>query len=438
MILIFTDKKTNRLAYTFDTVFKGILRIDYKTTSDKDIFLSSTLPKLAYAEWAVGDEIFIKSTSLLFEKGIEPKTITCGELNGIRLIFTHDYTQSHLPFDPFAAIFYLISRYEEYLPSKKDNHGRYDPANSIAYKEGFLETPVVDYYALFIRQLLLEKYPTIDLPKRKFRFIPTLDIDNAFAYLHKGFWRGFLASAKNLMSFQFAILGRRIKVLNRKQNDPYDSFDWLKQIHQKYHLKPILFFLLGDYGKFDKNIPHDKAIMHQLINDCAEWADIGIHPSYNTPIQPNKLKAEIKRLNLILNQITTKSRQHFLRLLMPIAYKNILQSSITEDYTMGYAPMIGFRAGTCTPYYFYDIQKEERSLLKIFPFCFMDSTILYYLMEDEKTAMAKITQFVEEINYVGGTMITLFHNDTFVKPQWKILYEEILKKTAVYLVEKEE
>ena len=147
--------------------------------------------------------------------------------------------------------------------------------------------------------------------------------------------------------------------------------------------------------------------------------------------------AEIKRLNLILNQITTRSRQHFLRIMMPIAYRNLLQSNITEDYTMGYASMLGFRAGTCTPYYFFDIEKDERSLLKVYPFCFMDSTVLYYLMKDEKVAMEKITQFIEETNYVGGTFVTLFHNETFVKVIWKNLYEEILKKTATHLIEEE-
>ena len=437
MILIYTDKITNRLAYTLDTVFKGILRSDYKITSDKIIFQHSDLPKLSYTNTPIADEIFIKSSTLLFEKDIEPQTIQTRDLNGIRLIFAHDFLQSNLPFDPFAAIFYLISRYEEYLPSKKDQHGRFDALNSIAYKEGFLETPVVDYYALFIRQLFIEKYPELPLPKRKFRFTPTFDIDNAFAYLHKGFWRGFFAIIKNVLSLEFKALGKRISVLNRKQKDPYDSFEWMKDIHKKYKLRPILFFLLGDYGKFDKNIPHDKEIMNELINDCSGWADIGIHPSYHTPLLPNKLKGEIKRLNLILNQITTRSRQHFLRLMMPTAYRNLLQSSILEDYTMGYAPLLGFRASTCTPFYFFDIEKDERSLLKIHPFCFMDSTLMYYMMKDEKVALEKITQFIEEIDYVGGTFVTLFHNETFVKQEWKNLYEKILKQTATHLGEEE-
>ena len=177
--------------------------------------------------------------------------------------------------------------------------------------------------------------------------------------------------------------------------------------------------------------------MNELINDCSGWADIGIHPSYHTPLLPNKLKGEIKRLNLILNQITTRSRQHFLRLMMPTAYRNLLQSSILEDYTMGYAPLIGFRASTCTPFYFFDIEKDERSLLKIHPFCFMDSTLMYYMMKDEKVALEKITQFIEEIDYVGGTFVTLFHNETFVKQEWKNLYEKILKQTATHLGEEE-
>jgi|LakMenEpi03Aug12_release.lakeMendotaPanAssembly.Ray.scaffolds.fasta_scaffold209041_1 hypothetical protein len=438
MILIYAPKKTNRLSYIIDTIFKGILKTDYKITAEKELFEQSDLPKLSYAEWAIDDEIFIKADTLLFEKEIEPKEITVAEWNGMPVLFPHDFSHAAIPFDLFAASFYLLSRYEEYLPSKKDSHGRYDPVNSIAYKNGFLERPLVDEYAMLLRQILLERYPDIELPLRKFKFIPTFDIDNAYAYLYKGFWRGFLASAKSLSTFKFKAFYNRVKVWNKTQPDPYDTFDWIKKVHQKINVKPIFFYLLGDYGKFDKNIPHDNEKLHELIRETSKWADIGIHPSYNSPLQPNKLKLEMKRLNTINNQVTTKSRQHYLRLLMPIAYQNILQSSIVEDYTMGYAPMLGFRASTCTPHYFFDIKKDERSILKVFPFCFMDSTWNYYLDQEEAGAIEKISELMSKVNNVGGTYISLFHNDTFEKESWKKIYEKMLEQAQVYLKNEDE
>jgi hypothetical protein len=43
-----------------------------------------------------------------------------------------------LPFDPLAATFYLVSRYEEYLPFIPDEHGRFPAKQSFAFSNGFL------------------------------------------------------------------------------------------------------------------------------------------------------------------------------------------------------------------------------------------------------------------------------------------------------------
>ncbi|MEI6310656.1 MAG: polysaccharide deacetylase family protein [Bacteroidota bacterium] len=438
MILVYAPRKSNRLSFILDTIFKSILKTDYKFTAEKNVFEQSELPKLSYGEWAIDDEIFIKADEILFEKDIEPKEIAVAEWQGMPILFAHDHTLATIPFDLFAASFYLISRYEEYLPSKKDMHGRFDPLNSIAHKYQFIERPLVDEYAMLLRQLLLEKYPDLELPIRPFQFIPTFDIDNAFAYLYKGFWRGFLASAKSLVTFKFKAFAHRVKVLSKSQPDPYDTFAWIKKVHQRLNTKPILFYLLGDYGKYDKNIPYNREELQELIKETSQWAHIGIHPSYHTPLQANKLKAEIKRLNTINNQITTKSRQHFLRLLMPIAYQNILQSTIVEDYTMGYAPVVGFRASTCTPHYFFDIKKDERSILKVYPFCFMDSTWRYYLNQEPETASIKITELMTKVQEVGGVFITLFHNDTFEHTEWKWVYEKMLDQIQLYLKKEDE
>lgn len=428
MILVYAPKKSNRLSFILDLLLKSILKTDYKFTADKDVFEASDLPKLSYGDWAIDDELFIKADELLFEKEIEVKNVSVNEWNGMPILFAHDHTLASIPFDLFAASFYLISRYEEYLPSKRDLHGRFDPINSIAYKYNFLERPLVDEYAMLLRQLLLEKYPDLELPVRTFKFIPTFDIDNAFAYLYKGFVRGLLASIKSLITFKFKAFIHRVNVLRKTQADPYDSFAWIKKVHAQAKMRPILFYLLGNYGKYDKNIPYDSEHLHALIKETSTWADIGIHPSYNTPSQPNKLKAEIKRLNMINNQITTKSRQHFLRLLMPIAYQNLLQSTIVEDYSMGYASLLGFRASTCTPHYFFDIKKDERSIMKIYPFCFMDSTWRYYLNNKDEEALSKILELMSTVNQLGGTFCTLFHNDTFENPAWKITYEKMIEQ----------
>ena len=68
------------------------------------------------------------------------------------------------------------------------------------------------------------------------------------------------------------------------------------------------------------------------------------------------LKKEKMRLENIINTPVTFSRQHFLRLSIPETYQNLIDLDIEEDYTMGYAKYAGFRASTCTPFYFFDLR----------------------------------------------------------------------------------
>ena len=53
--------------------------------------------------------------------------------------------------------FFLLSRYEEYLPHSKDQYGLYAHENSIAYKEGFLHQPLINIWLEDFRKLLEKK-----------------------------------------------------------------------------------------------------------------------------------------------------------------------------------------------------------------------------------------------------------------------------------------
>ena len=57
-------------------------------------------------------------------------------------------------FDLLAAVFYLITRYEEYLPHDKDLYGRYPHTAAVAFREGFLQQPLVNTWMEYFRQLL--------------------------------------------------------------------------------------------------------------------------------------------------------------------------------------------------------------------------------------------------------------------------------------------
>ena len=139
--------------------------------------------------------------------------------------------------------------------------------------------------------------------------------------------------------------------------DPYDTYDYILEFCKKHKISHLFFFLLGDYGKNDKNISYDSSALHKLINHLFSDSNIGIHPSYNSFLNPDQIKKEVLRLKNILGSSIDKSRFHFLRFKYPDSCKNLISNEIYNDYSMGYSDLAGFRAGTCTPFYFYDLEK---------------------------------------------------------------------------------
>ena len=256
------------------------------------------------------------------------------------------------PFDIFAASFYLASRYEEYLPHKKDHYNRFDADQSLAFNEGFLHQPVINIWVNKLVEALKELYPDFEIPKRKYKFITTIDVDNAYAYKEKGFVRTLMGYGKAILTLNFQDFRDRTKTLLGIQNDPYDTFDYQEKLVKDQNLTFIYFFLLGDYGVNDKNIPVSNTKFQSLIKSISDHSKIGIHPSFASNNSFNQLEKEVGRLSKVINREIWRSRQHFLKINLPDTYRNLIELDITDDFTMGYASNYGFRAGTCTPFYF--------------------------------------------------------------------------------------
>jgi hypothetical protein len=433
MLLVYTQKVTHRNKYTFNLIFKDILGIDWKQTTDPEELKNYTGPKLSYALNPVADELFFQGRSLLFETGIKEQEIVVTEYNGCKIFFPAGKS-SVFPFDPFAASFYLVSRYEEYLPHIRDEYDRFDAKVSLAYQHGFLTRPVVNIWAGWIRDAIKARYPEQEFPQQHYKYISTIDIDNAYAYKEKGFMRTVGGYLRSLINFNFKEAGLRTRVLLGTQRDPYDTYHYMLDIQKRYKLKPIYFFLLGDYGINDKNLPIDNRSFQSLIKRIGDYAQVGIHPSFGSNEDPSRLKTEILRLSKILHREVTRSRQHFLKLKLPITYRNLIDLDITDDYTMGYASSIGFRAGTCTSFNFYDLDLELETKLKLHPFAVMDATLKYYMKLEPADAIAQVKPLIEEVKAVNGTFISLWHNETLSDEKqwagWREVYEEIVKAAA--------
>ncbi len=431
MLLVYTPKITPRITYAFKHFFTRILLVEVQITSKIEAFVAHNGLKISYAKQSLGTEFFIQSHKLLLQQGISDVEIKVSNWQETPCFFKVS-DKSTVPFDVFAASFYLLSRYEEYLPHVKDSYDRFPAEESLAFKHRFLDKPVIDIWAHKVRNLLKERFPEYVFKDKVFEFISTIDVDCAFTFKHKGIVRTTGGFIKDLVTLKIRNFWYRFLVLLNLRKDPFDSFDWLLKMQKKHHFKTIFFFLLSEYTTYDKNISVNSSAFKSLIKSIADYAVIGLHPSYFTMRNAKKLSKEKKRLETIINTPITKSRQHYLRVVFPETYQNLVDLEVTEDYTMGYAQQVGFRASTCTPFYFYDMEYEIQTPLKLIPFAVMDVTLKDYLQYSNRKSLATILRLADEVKKVNGTFVSLNHNETFNVfgrfKGWKLMYEKMVKK----------
>lgn len=420
MLLIYTPRITNRVRYTFDLIFKTVLGVEYEITSDEQKFRQYSGAKISYSKKNISDELFYSCSNLLFETGIK--------------------NQTSLPSDPFALAFFLASRYEEYFPFQPDEYGRFSAKQSLSFKNNIIDKPVINLFAKELKEKIAARYPGFSFPKKRYLFQPTIDIDNAYAYIGKNLVRTLGGYARAAMKRDWDDFRRRKNVFagefSGKEKDPYDTYSFLREVHSKYNIKPIFFFLLGDWARHDKNLPHRSTRMQALIKNISSDCEIGIHPSFASNSRPEKVRIEKERLKKISEKEITRSRQHFLKLKFPETYRNLIASLITDDFTMGFADAIGFRAGICTPFRWYDLERESETNLTLHPFAVMDGTLNSYLKLSPAAAVEKTKEIINEVKKADGVFISIWHNETLSDWRewkgWKNVYEEIIKDAASY------
>lgn len=429
MILIYSEEITPRIEYIGRLIFSQILQTEVVFTSNSSDFLKSELPKINYSFEKFDNEFYIKPHRLMFCKALITPNINPVWYEGEKY-FCESSKDSNLPFDPLAASFYIVSRYEEYLEESRDKFDRYTPSKSILSKYQLLKKPIVNIWANLLADKLIEKFPDLTFPKRKFEFISTIDIDNAWAYLHKGFLRTSGALLKSLISGNFAELKTRLNVLSGKEKDPYDTYKYFDSVFKGNEDKVKFFFLMGDYAHFDKNISHKNRHYKNLIQNINKKYDVGIHPSFAAAKKKGKKKVlvEKRRLEKIIGSKIEQSRQHYLKLKLRKTYKRLINAGITKDYTLGYSAQTGFRGGICTPYFFYDLKNETTTNLLIVPFQIMDGTLLHYLRLSPEKAFEEIKNIMLEVKNVGGTFVSIWHNETVNNRDLWNGYQEVFEK----------
>lgn len=428
-LLIYAEKLYPRLAYIVSTIFPFPAAL----TDSWETLQAHRGPKINYSLQASGSFIpQVVPQGLLAETDIRAQQIVCFEWDGLKVFFP---TEGTIPFDFLAASFYLISRYEEYLPHQQDQYGRYRHENSLAYRENFLHQPLIQLWVKKITEYFSNKGFNRQLPafRRPFLFIPTYDIDIAYSYLHHSLFRNILGYFRDLIQGKMQLTSERLRVLGGVQQDPYDVYEWLDLLHSSLLLKPLYFFLLARHRKGrDKNLSPHRDAMECLIRHHAARYTTGIHPSMQSNANEQLLKQETDTLRFITGKAITVTRQHYIQLRFPDTYRRLQEVGIQEDYSMGYPGINGFRASYTAPFYWFDLSVNAITGLRIHPFCFMDATAIFNQRADLMEAANDLQYFFDTVKDTGGECITIFHNNFLTKQSafesWRNMYADFLLK----------
>jgi hypothetical protein len=435
MLLLYTHTITPRLQYIVDFIGKELFDEGIAITTDAAYFKTSKKARLNYSDQEFsGDEFFLRSTHLLFETGIHPQHFECFEVNLYKAFFE---TSGNFPFDIFAASFYLLSRYEEYLPHAIDEYGRYAHINSLAYREHFLSQPVINYWLQSFKKVLEYKFPELVFKQTQFKCLLTYDVDMAWSYLHKGWLRTIGGFYNSIRKGKWARVKDRWLVLRGKRKDPFDCFEWLDAWHLYCRLKPHFFFLAAKKaGRYDKNNSCNKKPFRDLIAYYANSWHLGAHPSWQSGDDATLLKEEVEWLEVVGDKKITHSRQHYIRVSMPVTYHRLIEAGVEKDFSMGYPTINGFRASVCSPFYWYDLQKEQATSLMIYPFCFMDANSLFEQKQNPQQTYNELIQYYERVKGCKGVFIPIWHNFILgtdpAYEGWRNLFELFMKETVYW------
>lgn len=410
-VQIIADVVSVRLIYACHIAFTCIGRLGYnlslvaKPHPDAEVIIYYTALKPKdnpNARW-------IKPNGLLARQDVSEVSIETGigPFNE-PVIFNHNENDL-LGYDVFAAIFFMASRYEEYLPYKTDEFGRFRERDSTSGKYGFTRQPVVHLWVRALLKKLFSGDAIATLMPQRPAALFTYDIDVAYAFRGRSLALQIAGFGKDVVQGRWKHAVHRLLGLGGLRFDPSDTYDYICSHPFSRH---FFFLLATQKTPFDRNLRPDSPVLRQLISLLAANENTGIHPSYYSNDSPRLVGSEKAVLEKITGKAVVHSRQHYLRLKLPDTYRQLIKAGIQHDFSMQYPEIPGFRAGMAVPFPFFDVEANSPTPLILHPGCIMETTFRDDLKIPAAESWPQYLQMWQAVQLVGGNFISIWHNDT--------------------------
>jgi len=423
------NNNQNERIYALDVLFNQFLNIEYKaiissniteeyiinmenkkTLIIKDFFFSQYPKNLEYLQKnAIPKHILYFQHPSLVEMDI-PILFGKGKID-----IDEETIVAHI--DIFATLFFMLTRWEEYVNPIRDEHQRFPHTASVAYKEGFLNRPIVNEYIELFWNLLLKLGYEGKREEKKFSMLLTHDVDEIQRYPNfkkviKGMGGDVLY--RKSLSLPFKTFYDYLLVSAKRRKDPYDSFDEIMDISDSLDIESHFFFMSGGTTtRYDNRYSIENPRIKKIIEKIKKRGHfVGLHPSYNAYNNSKQFKMEKEALEKVNEAPITTGREHYLRFEVPTTWQLWEENGFEWCSNLAYAKSAGFRTGSCYPYKPFNILSQKKLTIIERPLIMMEVTFAEASKNIKKFDIM-VNYYLNTVKSYNGEFVLLWHNASF-------------------------
>ena len=420
-ILVYNLKLNPRVIYVFQFIAERWKNISFQFTTNLDEYINYKGLSLNYSDCKLKTNEFFLFQTIAIHNDIN--AIKNYKLTGSNESLKFEWEEGSV--DLICSIFVMLSRVDEYDAVNLDVHNRFVYNKTKLSKYLDSRIPIVDIWIEEFKKNIEEHFQIGIILSRSFQITLGVDIDYFWKYKNKSIVKTTAGFIKDLMKLDVIAFNTRFLVVFGFKKDPYLSYDSIQNIGLPK--ESILFFVLsGGQTKFDKNQKLNHKSVLPLLEEISKIGEISLHPSYEASTDCSLLEIEKTELESVCKKFINKSRFHFIRLKFPKSYECLILNKIMHDYSMGYPDLLGFRAGTCHSLFWYNLQTEAITNLRLHPFVAMDRTMCSYLKYDYNTALTELLKLKELVKSHSGEFHLIWHNSSFDEHSEFLPYKALL------------